>query len=132
LFDRRQASIGFGAAIGQILVLDMVFSIDSIITAVGMTPHVPIMVVAVVCAVAVMLLAAEPLADFIHANPTVVMLALGFLLMIGTVLVADGLGVHVPRGYIYAAMAFSAMIEALNMLARRRRQALKARGRADG
>jgi predicted tellurium resistance membrane protein TerC len=132
LFDRRQATLGFAAAIGQILVLDMVFSIDSIITAVGMTPHVPIMVVAVVCAVAVMLLAAEPLADFIHANPTVVMLALGFLLMIGTVLVADGLGVHVPRGYIYAAMAFSAMIEALNMLARRRRQALKARGRADG
>jgi predicted tellurium resistance membrane protein TerC len=126
LFDRREPSLGFAAAIGQILVLDMVFSIDSIITAVGMTPHIPIMVVAVVCAVFVMLLAAEPLANFIHANPTVVMLALGFLLMIGTVLVADGLGVHVPRGYIYAAMAFSAMIEALNMLARRRRQALRA------
>jgi predicted tellurium resistance membrane protein TerC len=126
LFDRRQATLGFAAAIGQILVLDMVFSIDSIITAVGMTPHIPIMVVAVICAVAVMLLAAEPLANFIHANPTVVMLALGFLLMIGTVLVADGLGVHVPRGYIYAAMAFSAMIEVLNMLARRRRKALQA------
>jgi predicted tellurium resistance membrane protein TerC len=126
LFDRRQVTMGFAAAIGQILVLDMVFSIDSIITAVGMTPHIPIMVVAVICAVAVMLLAAEPLANFIHANPTVVMLALGFLLMIGTVLVADGLGVHVPRGYIYAAMAFSAMIEVLNMLARRRRKALQA------
>ena len=102
------ASLGFGAAIGQILLLDLVFSIDSIITAVGMTEHVPIMVVAVIVAVAVMLLAADPLANFIHANPTVVMLALGFLLMIGMTLIAEGFGVHVPKGYIYAAMAFSA------------------------
>lgn len=108
--------------IGQILVLDMVFSVDSIITAVGMTDHVSIMVVAVIVAVIVMLLAADPLANFIHGNPTIVMLALGFLLLIGTTLIADGFGVHVPKGYIYAAMAFSALIESLNMLSRRARQ----------
>lgn len=122
LFDRRAAGIGFAAAIGQILVLDLVFSIDSIITAVGMTDHIPIMVVAVVVAVSVMLLAADPLANFIHANPTVVMLALGFLLLIGTTLIAEGFGAHVPKGYIYAAMAFSALIEGLNMLSRRARR----------
>jgi len=127
MFDRRQASIGFTAAIVQILMLDLVFSVDSIITAVGMTEHIPIMVIAVLVAVGVMLLAADPLAKFIHANPTIVMLALGFLLMIGTVLVADGFGVHVPKGYIYAAMAFAAFIEALNMMARRRRQRLQQR-----
>ena len=92
----------------QILVLDLVFSIDSILTAVGMTDHVPIMVVAVMIAVSVMFFAADPLANFIDKNPTIVMLALGFLLMIGVVLIADGFGFHVPKGYIYAAMAFSA------------------------
>ena len=107
-----------GAAIFQIIILDLVFSIDSILTAVGMTDHIPIMVVAVIAAVTVMLLAADPLADFIEKNPTVVMLALGFLLMIGTVLIADSFGVHVPKGYIYAAMAFSALVEGLNMLGR--------------
>lgn len=107
-----------GAAIFQIILLDLVFSIDSILTAVGMTDHVPIMMVAVVFAVLVMLLASDPLANFIDKNPTVVMLALGFLLMIGAVLIADGFGVHVPKGYIYAAMAFSALIEGLNMLGR--------------
>lgn len=116
------ASITFRSAIGQILLLDLVFSIDSIITAVGMTPHLPIMVVAVVAAVTVMLVAATPLANFIAKNPTIVMLALGFLLMIGTTLIAEGMGFHVPKGYIYAAMAFSALVEVLNMLARRRRK----------
>ena len=114
--------IGFAAAVGQILVLDLVFSIDSIITAVGMTEHVPVMVIAVLVAVAVMLLAAEPLSRFIAANPTVVMLALGFLIMIGMTLIAEGFGAHVPKGYIYTAMAFSAGVEVLNMLARRRRR----------
>jgi predicted tellurium resistance membrane protein TerC len=113
------ATLTVGAAIGQILVLDLVFSIDSIITAVGMTDHIPIMVVAVVVTVGVMLFAATPLANFIHANPSIVMLALGFLLMIGTMLIADGFGVHVPKGYIYAAMAFSALVEGLNMWSRR-------------
>ncbi|MDJ0701581.1 MAG: TerC family protein [Woeseiaceae bacterium] len=110
------------AVIVQIFVLDMVFSIDSIITAVGMTPHVPIMVIAVLITVTVMLIAADPLADFIHRNPTIVMLALAFLLLIGAVLIADGFGRHVPRGYIYAAMAFAALVEGLNMAARRARQ----------
>jgi len=108
-----------GSAIFQIILLDLVFSIDSILTAVGMTDHLPIMVVAVLVAVAVMLLAADPLANFINENPTVVMLALGFLLMIGMVLIAEGFGAHVPKGYIYTAMAFSAAVEGLNMVSRR-------------
>jgi predicted tellurium resistance membrane protein TerC len=112
-------AMGFGTAIAQILLLDLVFSIDSIITAVGMTEHVSIMVIAVVVAVTVMLVAANPLAKFINENPTVVMLALGFLLMIGMTLIAEGFGAHVPKGYVYAAMAFSAGIEMLNMLSRR-------------
>ena len=122
LFDRRTAGIGFASAISQILVLDLVFSIDSIITAVGMTDDVPIMVAAVVVAVTVMLVAANPLANFIHNNPTLVMLALGFLLMIGMALIAEGFGAHVPKGYIYAAMAFSTFVEVLNMLSRRARK----------
>jgi predicted tellurium resistance membrane protein TerC len=119
MFERGDAGLTFGAAIGQIIVLDMVFSIDSIITAVGMTPHVPVMVIAVVVAVIVMLVAATPLANFINANPTIVMLALGFLLMIGMTLIADGFGADVPKGYVYTAMAFSVAIEGLNMLSRR-------------
>jgi predicted tellurium resistance membrane protein TerC len=118
-----KVTIGFTAAIAQILMLDLVFSIDSIITAVGMTEHIPIMIIAVIAAVTCMLLAADPLAKFIEANPTVVMLALGFLIMIGMTLIAEGFGAHVPKGYVYAAMAFSAAIEALNMLSRRRRPA---------
>ena len=110
-----------GAAIFQIVLLDLVFSIDSILTAVGMTDHLPVMVIAVLIAVGVMMLAADPLANFIAKNPTVVMLALGFLLMIGATLIADGFGFHVEKGYIYAAMAFSALVEGLNMLSRRKR-----------
>jgi predicted tellurium resistance membrane protein TerC len=116
------AGMTMTAAIGQILVLDLVFSLDSIITAVGMTNEIEIMVVAVLVAVSLMLIAADPLARFIGNNPTIVMLALGFLLMIGATLLADGIGVHVPKGYIYAAMAFSALIEGLNMMARRRKR----------
>ena len=120
MFDGKEAVVmNFGAAIFQIILLDLVFSIDSIITAVGMTDHIPIMVIAVIVAVLTMLLAADPLANFIHRNPTIVMLALGFLLLIGTTLIAEGFGAHVPKGYIYAAMAFSALVEGLNMLARR-------------
>ncbi|MCT8988968.1 TerC family protein [Chelativorans sp. SCAU2101] len=119
----KAATLGMGAAIVQILMLDLVFSIDSIITAVGMTDHLAIMFIAVITAVTVMLIAAEPLSRFIAANPTVVMLALGFLLMIGMTLIADGFGFHVPKGYVYTAMGFSAMVEALNMLARRKRMA---------
>src|SRR5262245_43996844 len=113
------ASATVTAVIGQILVLDLVFSLDSIITAVGMTDDIPIMVVAVLVAVSLMLLAADPLGRFIANNPTIVMLALSFLLMIGATLIADGMGFHIPKGYIYAAMAFSALVEGLNMMARR-------------
>ena len=112
----------FAAAIVQILVLDLVFSVDSIITAVGMTNEIVIMVIAVLVAVGVMLLAAEPLARFIEHNPTIVMLALGFLLMIGMTLIGEGFGAHVPKGYIYTAMAFSGLVEGLNMLSRRARR----------
>ncbi len=122
MFEPTPATTGFAAAIGQILLLDLVFSVDSIITAVGMTPHIPIMIIAVVVTVALMLVAANPLANFVNSNPTIVMLALAFLLMIGTVLIAEGFGAHVPKGYVYAAMAFSALVEGLNMLHRRARQ----------
>ncbi|MBE7217848.1 MAG: TerC family protein [Caulobacteraceae bacterium] len=108
------------AVVVQIVALDMVFSIDSILTAVGMTDHLPIMMAAVVVAVLLMMVASGPLADFIKRNPSVVMLALGFLLMIGVTLIADGSGFHIPKGYIYTAMAFSVLVEALNMLARRK------------
>ncbi|WP_439271470.1 TerC family protein [Pseudochrobactrum sp. HB0163] len=121
----KVAAMGMGAAIAQILLLDLVFSVDSIITAVGMTDEIVIMVVAVIGAVTMMLLAADPLSRFINANPTIVMLALGFLLMIGMTLIADGFGYHVPKGYIYAAMGFSALVEALNMLARRRKKSVQ-------
>jgi predicted tellurium resistance membrane protein TerC len=121
VFDTSRKAISFGSVVFQILLLDIVFSVDSILTAVGMTEHLVIMVIAVLVAVGVMLLAADPLANFINKNPTLVMLALGFLLMIGVVLIADGFGVHVPKGYIYAAMAFSALVEGLNMWSRRAR-----------
>ena len=124
-----------GAAIFQIILIDLVFSIDSILTAVGMTEHLPIMVVAVLVAITVMLVAADPLGDFIDKNPTVVMLALGFLLMIGMVLIAEGFGAYVPKGYIYAAMAFSAGVEILNMWSRssqsKKAKAIAARQAAD-
>lgn len=114
--------LSLAGAIFQILLLDLVFSIDSIITAVGMTDEIAIMYIAVIVAVSVMMLAATPLANFIARNPTIVMLALGFLLMIGMTLIADGMGYHVPKGYIYTAMGFSALVEGLNMLARNRKK----------
>ena len=123
LLDQHKGigEITFSAAIAQIIVLDLVFSVDSILTAVGMTDHVPIMIAAVVITVGVMLVAADPLARFIEKNPTLVMLALAFLVMIGLVLIADGFGFHVPKGYIYAAMGFSIGVELLNMTQRTRR-----------
>lgn len=113
------ASAAFASVIVQIVLLDVVFSVDSILTAVGMTEHIPVMVAAVIIAVAVMFLAAGPVTHFVNENPTVVMLALAFLLMIGMVLIAEGFGRHVPKGYIYGAMAFAALVEGLNMWARR-------------
>ena len=125
MFDktRKVATLGFGAAIAQIIALDMVFSVDSILTAVGMTDELPIMITAVVITVGVMMVAADPLANFIENNPTLVMLALAFLVMIGLVLIADGFGFHVPKGYVYAAMGFSIAVEMLNMWKRNSRRA---------
>ena len=117
------ASAVFGMVIAQIAIIDIVFSLDSVITAVGMADHIPVMVCAILLAVAVMLLAANPLGRFIDANPTVKMLALAFILMIGAVLILDGLDVHVPKPYIYAAMGFSILVEWLNLLMRRNAKA---------
>ena len=124
------AASGFKRVILQIVILDLVFSIDSILTAVGMTRDLPIMFAAVIVAVAVMFLASGPVMRFVQGNPSVVMLALAFLLMIGMVLIADGFGRHVPKGYIYAAMAFAAFVEALNMVSRRRKARLAKAGGA--
>ena len=116
----------FGATVAQIIAIDIVFSIDSIITAIGMAEHVPVMILAVVIAMIIMFVASEPISNFIHKHPTTKMLALSFLLLIGVSLVADGVGFHVPRAYIYFAMAFSAGVEAINILASRKRRGAKA------
>jgi predicted tellurium resistance membrane protein TerC len=110
----------FGTIIGQIIVIDLVFSLDSIITAVGMVDDVRVMIAAVVASVALMMLAAAPIGRFVSRHPTVKMLALAFLIMIGMALVADGLDFHVPKGYLYFAMAFSVAVEMLNLRLRRR------------
>lgn len=115
------AGAGLGLVIAQIMALDMVFSVDSILTAIGMVDHVEVMIAAVIVSIAVMMAAAAPIADFIHKHPTSKMLALSFLMLIGVALVADGLHFHIPRGYLYAAIGFSVLVEALNQLARRNR-----------
>jgi predicted tellurium resistance membrane protein TerC len=112
---------GFAGVVVQIMVLDVVFSLDSVITAVGMASEFWVMAAAIIVAIAIMLAAAKPLADFVERHPTVKMLALSFLLLIGMTLIADGAGFHVPKGYIYAAIGFSIGVEALNQLAARRR-----------
>jgi len=117
-------SANFFAVIALIMVIDFVFALDSIITAVGMTTFLPVMIAANVIAIGVMMLAAKPIGDFIARHPTVKMLALAFILLIGVALVADGLGMHIPRGYIYFAIAFSLGVETLNILAKSRRQRL--------
>lgn len=117
-----KAATSFGSAIAQIAIIDIVFSLDSVITAIGMVKNnVPVMVIAILCAVAIMLLASEFVARVIEENPTIKMLALAFLLIVGAVLVLDGFDYEIPRGYLYSAMAFSAVVEILNMVARRRR-----------
>ncbi len=120
---KRQASSAFAAIIGQIIIIDMVFSIDSIVTAVGMADHVEVMIAAVIVAVGIMFVASGPVARFVAEHPTTKMLALAFLLLIGVSLVADGFGFHIPKGYIYAAMAFSVLVEAINIIAKQRRLA---------
>ncbi|WAC47451.1 TerC family protein [Asticcacaulis sp. SL142] len=118
--EKPPVTSNIAAAIAQILLLDLVFSIDSILTAVGMTDHLPIMVIAVMFAVFVMFVASGPIANFIAKHPSIVMLALGFLLMIGMVLIAEGFGAHIEKGYIYAAMGFSAFVEFLQMFRRKK------------
>jgi predicted tellurium resistance membrane protein TerC len=126
------APTSFASAIAQILVIDLVFSLDSVITAVGMTDQLPIMVTAVVIAIGVMMFAATPISNFIRRHPTTKMLALAFLLLIGVALVADALHFHMPRGYLYFAIAFSLMVELLNLAAfRRRRKASQDEAAAD-
>ncbi len=107
------------AAITQIMILDLVFSLDSIITAIGLTDFLPVMIAAVTIAILVMMFAAKPVGEFIEEHPTTKMLALSFLLLIGAALVADGFHVHIPREYIYFAIAFSLGVEVLNLLAKR-------------
>jgi len=109
----------FAGVIVQIMLLDIIFSLDSVITAVGMVNQLPVMIAAVVLAIAVMMWAADPISDFVHHHPTVKMLALSFLLLIGLSLLADGLGQHIPKGYIYFAMGFSVFVEMLNLRVRR-------------
>jgi predicted tellurium resistance membrane protein TerC len=108
----------FAAIIVQIVIIDMVFSVDSILTAVGMADDVEVMIAAVIVAILVMFAASGPIAGFVKRNPTTKMLALAFLLLIGVALIADGLGFHIPRAYIYFAMAFAAMVEVFNVLAK--------------
>jgi predicted tellurium resistance membrane protein TerC len=115
----------FGATVVQIAVIDIIFSIDSVITAVGMADQLWVMVLAVMIAMGIMLAASTPLANFVSSHPTVKMLALSFLLMIGVVLVADGLHFHIPKGYIYFSLFFSISVETLNHVVRRRRSRRK-------
>ncbi|MEL6984217.1 MAG: TerC family protein [Actinomycetota bacterium] len=112
----------FAAVIGQVMLLDLVFSIDSVITAVGMTDIVPVMVIAILLAIVVMLVASGAIYRFVNQHPSVKMLALAFLLLIGMTLLAEGLGEKIPKGYVYAAMAFSVFVEALNIGVRRKKR----------
>ncbi|AUI83005.1 TerC family protein [Alteromonas macleodii] len=115
------AASGFFSILVQIAVLDVIFSLDSVITAVGLVEHLSIMVIAIVASVAVMLVAAKPIGDFVDANPTIKMLALSFLILVGFTLITEGFDVHVPKGYVYFAMAFSFIVEILNIKVRSRR-----------
>ena len=120
--EAPKRKVSFASVIGQIIVLDIVFSLDSVITAVGMADNLWVMSTAVLVAVVIMLFASGTVANFVNRHPSVKMLALAFLLLIGMVLVADGMGFHVPKGFIYAAMGFSVAVESLNLLARKKRK----------
>lgn len=118
----KAAGASFAVVIGQIVALDTVFSVDSVLTAIGMTEHIVVMAVAMTIAIGCMMLAARPLGDFVSDHPTVKMLGLAFLMLVGVTLIADGLHFHIPRGYLYFAIAFSAAVEGLNLWAAKRRQ----------
>ena len=109
----------YGSVLAQIAILDLVFSLDSVITAVGMAKHIPVMVIAIVIAVGVMMLAAQSIGEFVENNPTIKMLALSFLILVGTALLGEGMGFHIPKGYIYFAMAFAVIVELLNLKIRK-------------
>ncbi len=113
-------AVGFVATLLQIAVIDIVFSLDSVITAVGMANHIPVMVLAIVLAVFVMMFAARPIGDFVETHPTIKMLALSFLILVGMALIGEGFDLHIPKGYIYFAMAFSVAVEMLNLRMRKR------------
>lgn len=124
--DMKQAkAAGFVTVILQIMILDIVFSLDSVITAVGMAQHLSVMAAAIIIAVGIMMFAAEPLSHFINTHVSVKMLALSFLILVGVALLADGAGFHIPKGYLYFAIAFSVGVEALNLAATRRRRAAR-------
>ena len=114
---------GFAGVLVQIAIIDIVFSLDSVITAVGMADHIPVMVLAIVLSVGVMMIAARPIGEFVEAHPTIKMLALSFLVLVGVTLIAEGFETHVPKGYVYFAMAFSVAVEMLNLRLRARREA---------
>ena len=120
LHELGARSAGFVATLVQIALVDIVFSLDSVITAVGMVQYLPVMILAIVLAVVVMMFAAKPIGDFVDHHPTIKMLALSFLILVGTALVAEGVGFHVPQGYIYFALAFSVGVEMLNIRMRKR------------
>jgi predicted tellurium resistance membrane protein TerC len=120
-FSKRPPA-SYAAVITQIMILDLVFSLDSIITAVGMTNNIPVMVAAIVIAIMVMMFAAGPVSGFINKHPTVKMLALAFLVLVGTALIADAMHFHIPRGYLYFAIAFSIMVESLNLWMKHRQE----------
>jgi predicted tellurium resistance membrane protein TerC len=122
--SEHRALANFAAVLVQIAILDIVFSLDSVITAVGLVQQVPVMVIAIVLAVLVMMLAARPISEFIDRHPTIKMLALSFLVLVGVALIGEGFGMHIPRGYIYFAMAFSFVVEMLNIRLRRRTAAV--------
>jgi predicted tellurium resistance membrane protein TerC len=123
--EGKRSYLSLAAAVVQIAILDIVFSLDSVITAVGMTNHLPVMVAAVIAAMIVMIAAANAVGDFVDKHPSVKMLCLAFLLLIGVALLGEGLHFHIPKGYLYFAIAFSAGVEGLNLWARQRRQAAK-------
>ena len=120
-------SAGFASTLVQIAIIDIVFSLDSVITAVGMVSEIPVMVLAIVIAVGIMMFAAKPIGDFVDSHPTIKMLALSFLILIGVALVGEGFEYHIPKGYIYFAMAFAVAVEMLNLRLRGKRQPMKLR-----
>jgi predicted tellurium resistance membrane protein TerC len=124
----KAAQISFAAVIVQIMILDIVFSLDSVITAVGMTSHVPVMIAAIVIAIGVMMFFAGPVSHFVERHPTIKVLALSFLVLIGMALIGEGMGFHVPKAYIYFAMGFSTAVELINIRMRGRSARLKTDG----